>query len=67
MYCEYYRINVFFFTSVRFSAGFVIIEDTLLQFISAWRAAELHAPDVGPKELSPGSFNHAGKLISYTC
>jgi len=56
-----------FFTSVRFSAGFVLTEDTLLQFVSAWRAAELHVPDIGPKELSPGIFNHAEKLISCMC
>jgi len=54
-----------FFTSVKFRAGFVLIEDTLLQFLSAWRAAELHVPDIGPKELSQGIFNHTEKLINY--
>jgi len=52
---------------VRFRAGFVLIEDKLLQFVSAWRAAELHVPDTGPKERSPGILNHAEKLINYMC
>jgi hypothetical protein len=44
----------------------VLIEDMLLQFVTAWRTAEPHVPDIGLKELSPVS-TMPKKIINYMC